>query len=63
MTTAAEWLMQAATLTTEEKAEIAAAVLAAAQTTPIQSNIKQVNNVPITGTGAPDTDPWRPSGL
>jgi len=59
MTTAAEWLMQAATLTTEEKADIAAAVLAAAQTTPIHSNIKQVNNVPITGNGQPAT-PWGP---
>jgi hypothetical protein len=41
-------------------ADIAAAVLAAAQITPIQSNIKQVNSVQITGTGHTG-DTWGPA--
>jgi hypothetical protein len=59
MTTAAEWLVQAATMTTEEKAEIASAVLAAAQAAPIASNIKQVSDDPIVGSGV-EGDYWRP---
>lgn len=53
MTTAAEWLVQAATMTTEEKADIAAAILAAAQVTPIHSNMKQTNDEDLIGTGVP----------
>jgi hypothetical protein len=51
-------------------ADIAAAILAAAQITPIHSNIKQVNDVTIEGSGIPPTyvdnvmtdpgDPWVP---
>lgn len=52
-------------------ATIAAAVLAAAAITPISCNVKEVNDVPITGTGVPPTfdvngamtdpgDPWVP---
>jgi hypothetical protein len=37
--------------------QIAAAVLAAAQAAPIQSNIRKVNDITIKGTGVP-TDPW-----
>jgi hypothetical protein len=39
--------------------ENAAAVLAAATVAPIASNIKQVNDVTIQGTGAVGTDEWR----
>lgn len=53
--------------------EIAAAVLAAAAVTPIDANVKEVNDVAIAGTGVPPTydvtlptvldpgDPWRPA--
>lgn len=40
-------------------AALAAAILAAAQTTPIHSNIKKVNDVTVTGTGATG-DEWGP---
>jgi len=60
MTTAAEWLVQAATMTTEEKAEIAAAILAAAQVTPIHADIQKVNNVDVTGTGQSGNE-WGPA--
>lgn len=40
---------------------IAAAVLAAAQTTPIHSNIKEVNSVAVTGAGVPGSNEWRPA--
>jgi hypothetical protein len=53
-------------------ADIAAAILAAAQITPIHSNIKKVNDVTVAGSGVPPTfnsegvmtdpgDPWRPA--
>jgi hypothetical protein len=52
--------------------EIAAAILAAAQITPIHSDTKKVNDVTVAGTGVPPTfnaegtmtdpgDPWRPA--
>lgn len=41
-------------------AGIAAAVLAAAEIDPIAANIKQVNDVQITGAGVAVTDEWRP---
>jgi hypothetical protein len=41
-------------------AEIAAAILAAAQITPIESNIKKVNDIDLTGNGQPST-PWGPA--
>jgi hypothetical protein len=52
-------------------ADIAAAILAAAQITPIHSNVKQVNNITIAGAGVAPTfdeqgtmtdpgDPWVP---
>jgi hypothetical protein len=41
-------------------AEIAAAILAAAQITPIESNIKKVNDVTVTGTGVAG-DTWGPA--
>jgi hypothetical protein len=59
MTTAAEWLIQAATLTTDEKDEIAAAVLAAAAMTPISADVKKVNDTTVTGAGT-ESDPWGP---
>jgi hypothetical protein len=37
--------------------DIAAAILAAAQVTPIHSDVKKVNGVAVTGTGT-DLDPW-----
>jgi hypothetical protein len=53
-------------------ADIAAAILAAAQITPIYSNVKQVNNITIAGAGVAPTfdeqgnmtdpgDPWVPA--
>jgi hypothetical protein len=53
-------------------ADIAAAILAAAQITPIYSNVKQVNTITIAGTGVAPTfdgagnmtdpgDPWVPA--
>ena len=62
MTTAAEWLVQAATMTTEEKGGIAAAVLAAAEVTPIHSNTKQINSAKVIGTGQLGDD-WRGEGV
>lgn len=41
--------------------ENAAAVLAAAQSTPIYSEIRRVNGVAVDGTGT-DLDPWGPVG-
>lgn len=41
-------------------ADIAAAILAAAQITPIDSNIKQVNDIPVSGSGQ-SADPWGPA--
>jgi hypothetical protein len=40
-------------------ADIAAAILAAAQITPMHSNVKKVNDVTIKGTGT-TVDPWNP---
>lgn len=40
-------------------AEIAAAILAAAQITPIYSDIRKVNNLSVNGSGT-DGDPWGP---
>ena len=40
--------------------EIAAAILAAAQITPIYSDIRKVNNLAVDGTGT-ESDPWGPS--
>lgn len=40
-------------------AEIAAAILAAAQVTPIYSDIRKVNNLSVNGSGT-DGDPWGP---
>jgi hypothetical protein len=39
--------------------QIAAAILAAAQAAPIHSNIKQVNDITVKGTGT-SGDPWNP---
>ena len=41
--------------------QVAAAVLAQILASVVPANIKQVNDVSITGTGAPNTDPWRPA--
>lgn len=61
-TAAAVWGATTRTLTalglTPE--QIAATILAAAQATPIHSNVKQVNNVAVAGTGSVG-DEWRPS--
>ena len=46
-------------LTEQDKADIAAAILAAAQITPIHSNIQKVNDVEIKGVGTP-SNPWNP---
>lgn len=45
--------------TAPDNAGIAAAVLSAAQTTPIQANIKKVNDITVTGSGT-TPDPWGP---
>jgi len=42
-------------------ADIAAAIIAAAQTNPIWANVQQVNTVAITGTGIAGSDEWRPA--
>lgn len=42
-------------------ADIAAAVLAAMNSTPPRVNVKQVNDVPIAGAGIAGVDPWRPA--
>lgn len=60
MTTAAEWLIAASTGSAGPTAsEIATAILAAAQTTPIHSNIQKVNDVEIKGAGTA-SNPWNP---
>ena len=59
MTTAAEWLVQSATMTTEEKNDIAAAILAAAQLAPIHADIQKVNAIEVKGTGTTE-NPWNP---
>ncbi len=59
MTTAAEWLIQAASVTAQDKADIVAGVFTQAQTTPIHSNIKQVNDITVKGVGT-SGDPWNP---
>lgn len=71
---AAVWAYVSRTLTSggAVPADIAAAVLVAAQAAPIDSNVKQVNDGPIAGTGVAPTyenqptpldpgDPWRPA--
>lgn len=57
------WSHATRTLTqsTPTAAEIAAALLAAAQITPIHSDTRRVNGVTITGTGVPGVDEWRPA--
>lgn len=60
MTTAAEWLVAAAQLTTQEKDDIAAAVLAAAQVTPIHADVRKVNSYTVTGEGT-EANPWNPA--
>lgn len=62
MTTAAEWLVASAQLTTQEKEEIAVAVLAAAQVTPIHSNVQQINDAEVIGDGTDGND-WRGVGV
>lgn len=49
-----------ASMPTSLKQSLASYVLAAAQAAPIASNVKEVNDVTIAGTGVPETDPWRP---
>lgn len=46
---------------TNDFAAIPAAVLTAADANPIASNVKEVNDVVITGTGIEETDEWRPA--
>jgi len=41
--------------------EIAAAVLAAMNTTPPGVDVKKVNGTSVAGSGVPGTDPWRPA--
>lgn len=48
------------TLTTADINAIAAAVLAALQATAIPVNVKQVNDLPITGQGLAPPNHWRP---
>ena len=61
MTTAAEWLMSASTGdTSPTAAEIAAAILAAAQITPIHSDVQKVRSQDLTGDGS-DANPWNPA--
>lgn len=42
-------------------AEIVAGIMAQAQITPIESNIKQVNDVTVTGLGQDPPNHWRPA--
>jgi hypothetical protein len=61
MTTAAEWLMQAANVPPPATAEeVAAAILAAAQATPIHADVKRINNVSVKGSGK-EGDTWGPA--
>jgi hypothetical protein len=46
-------------VTSQDKTDIATAVLSAASAAPIASNIKQVNSLTVDGTGT-DSDPWGP---
>lgn len=46
-------------VTAQDKLDIAAATITAAQTAPIHANIKQVNNYVVDGQGT-DADPWGP---
>lgn len=50
----------AASVAADAGTEIAAAVLAAAQTTPIHSDIRKVNAITVDG-GGTDADPWGPA--
>jgi hypothetical protein len=59
LTTAAEWLIQAAQAT---PSEVATAVLTAAQTTPIHANIQTINDAEVIGTGTMG-DSWRGIGV
>jgi hypothetical protein len=55
------WTYATRTLTASSDptaSDIATAVLNAAQTTPIQSDVRKMNNAAVTGTGIP-TDLWR----
>jgi hypothetical protein len=40
---------------------MAQAILAAAQITPIHSDVKKVNGVTLAGSGVPNVDEWRPA--
>ena len=46
-------------VTEQDKTDIAAATLTAAQTTPIHSDVKKVTSIDITGVGT-EADPWGP---
>ncbi len=68
LTTAIQWdtgtatpLYAVDTVEAPTALDIAAAVLAAAQVTPIESNVKQVNDRTIIGTGVPPTFPTMPT--
>lgn len=59
---AAVWLFATRTLTASSDpsaVDIAAAILSAAGLTPIQADIRKVNNVAVDGTGT-ELDPWGP---
>jgi hypothetical protein len=45
---------------TPTAAQIAAAVLSAAEVNPIHANVKEVNDYTVDGTGT-DQDPWGPA--
>jgi hypothetical protein len=47
-------------LGTQNAAQIAAAVLSAAEVNPIHANVKEVNDYTVDGTGT-DQDPWGPA--
>ena len=60
----AVWNAAARTLTASldpNASQVAAAVLAQILASVVPANIKQVNDVAITGTGVANSDPWRPA--
>lgn len=56
---AAVWAYATRSLPAAERDAMAAAILAAAQATPIHSNVKEVNDLTVDGTGT-ELDPWGP---
>ena len=60
--TAESPVLFSSTLSYPTAAEIAAAIIAAAQVTPIHANVKQMNDAVVVGDGSP-TNKWRGTGV